>query len=120
MAQGNFNPVNFQRGNYRIEVIRKPNADAVEVYLLATNGLETFSHHMEKGQLVATSIKEGEDYIVPLLRVSGFVWGDIVRAITNDLPNVSREEIDAELKATKYHLEDMRKLVLGESTNVQH
>lgn len=113
MAQTNFRPINYNDGNFRIEVIRRPEWDMVEVYLLSKVGGVISNGTVEDGQIIMTEIKESSESPPPFLKISGFIWDTFVRALTNDLPNISREEIDAELKATKYHLEDMRKLALS-------
>ena len=98
--------------NFKVTVMRKPGMDLFEIYLINyINGKLYIYNANEDGRLVATEIEEGSGEGKPLLAIPGSIWGDIVRAINKDLPNIEREEIDAELKATKYHLEDMRTIV---------
>ena len=98
----------------KIEVIRRPESDRYEIYLLERSGSGVRNGNVGKdGGIVFKQIpeahKEGE--VKPLMSISGCFWGEFVRAISSDLPNVTKDEIDAELKATKFHLEDMRSLV---------
>lgn len=62
------------------------------------------------GYLVMTKGKEGQEYI-PTIRVKSRVWEGIARALQGIIPNEEEKESTSELKATKYHLEDMRKLL---------
>lgn len=99
--------------NFEVIVNRKPEWDAYEVFLINRVNGKVYNHHVTKdGAVEAVEIKEGDYEPKPLLRIPGLYWQEIVRAISKDLPNVTKDEVDAELKATKYHLEDMRKLVL--------
>lgn len=99
--------------DFRVEVIREPWKDSVKVYLLQSFPTGTVAYSMEGGVLVGRSLEEGVSEISPLLAINGFMWEQVVRALTSSLPNIQKDTVDAELKATKYHLEDMRKMVLG-------
>jgi hypothetical protein len=66
--------------------------------------IQITAHKVERGQLCPSSDFGGRD--VPL---------DLLRALAEALQMggyIPKSAVDAELKATKYHLEDMRKLVL--------
>jgi len=97
---------------FKVHVNQKPGWDLWEIFLVSRIGNDVYNHNVDKnGNLIAKKIIAGVSATEPLLRISGSLWGDIVKAISSDLPNVERDVIDADLKATKYHLEDMRKLV---------
>jgi hypothetical protein len=63
----------------------------------------------DKGQLVMTEYKDGVDF-PPSLSLPYYAWKSIKSAM---LDNQEREksEVEAELIATKRHLEDLRKIV---------
>ena len=63
----------------------------------------------KNGYLKLTEVKEGES-TDPILRIPGSAWQGLAEALRGVVPDTDVKEIDAELKATKYHLEDMRKL----------
>jgi len=67
------------------------------------------------GRLVMTLTKEGEAAAQPLLVLPTPVWQMIVDAIAQKTPPSKKEAVDAELTATKFHLEDMRHLVFSQS-----
>lgn len=88
-------------------------SDQVKVWLgYRNNQTGGFSNATvgEKGVLVITEIKEGEEY-PPLLTMPRYVWGMLVDAINEQVPNEPKEVVDSELKATKFHLEDLRKMI---------
>jgi len=98
---------------FKIEVNRKPGYDLWEVYLGRYDGKDLYVYNADKGgNLIATRVDEGKDNVKPLLKVPSMLWRQLVLAISKDLPNIQKDVVDSELKATKYHLEDMRKLVL--------
>lgn len=69
------------------------------------------------GFLVMKLYKESEPLPTPLFVIPGMAWKPFVDAVTEALPPIEKEVVDAELKATRFHLEDMRKLagLVGEN-----
>ena len=99
---------------FKIEVIRRPGHDQYEIYLLEQSPSGVANGNINKdGVIEMKKVPEvaKESEVKPLMRISGYWWGEFVRAVAEDLPNITKSEVDAELKATKFHLEDMRKLL---------
>ena len=66
------------------------------------------------GYLTMKEIKDGAMEETPTIRLNAVVWEAFAEAIRGVLPPaIDKKEVDAELKASKYHLEDMRKLVFN-------
>jgi len=66
----------------------------------------------ENGHMKATEVEDGMEPPSPLMIIPQDMLQDIVDAFTEKVPPTKRERVEAELEATKYHLEDMRKLAL--------
>jgi len=97
------------------EVIAQEGVGAwtVKVWLIEKSYKPSVAH-IKDGHLELSEIKEGSDYEVePTFSLNMDAWRAIKMAMLN---NVEREKstIEAELGATKYHLEDLRKLVFKE------
>lgn len=87
--------------------------DMSDVWIFRREGEKHFLAHFTKQGLIEFSkIKEGEYQNDPTMRIPTLLVQDIVDAFTKEIPPTKKEAIDSELKATKYHLEDMRKIVL--------
>lgn len=65
----------------------------------------------KEGFLLATVVKEGEMAPNPLMILPFEFVDQFVDALIEKIPPVKKEVVESELNATKYHLEDMRKLV---------
>jgi hypothetical protein len=63
-------------------------------------------------------MKEGEALAQPLMVLPTPVWQLIVDAIAEKTPPSKKEALGAELSATKFHLEDMRRLVFDQPTEL--
>lgn len=99
---------------FKFHINRKPGWDAWEIYLTKRAGLELFVINVGKdGLLTEKKVKEGSTESEPFMVIPGNLWERFVNAINEDLPNVKKEVVSAELESTKYHLEDMRKLVFN-------
>ena len=86
--------------------------DMVEVFVYERFADNVSLYNIDsKGDVVVTSMKKGTQNPKPFFRLPGYIWEDFVLTLTDELPNIKRDVVDAELKATKYHLEDMRDLV---------
>ena len=64
-------------------------------------------------------LKEGAAPSEPFLRIPQDVWQLIVDAATETTPPTKKERVEAELEATKRHLDDMRHLVF-DSPHQEH
>lgn len=64
----------------------------------------------EDGHMTLTERKEGEQN-PPFMVIPYEAWSAFQELFSAVTPNIDAKEIDAELKATKFHLEDMRNLV---------
>lgn len=54
--------------------------------------------------------------IQPTMIIPRMVWDTLVESFKKEKTTYHEKEVDAELKATKYHLEDMRNLVFHKQT----
>lgn len=66
--------------------------------------------HIVNGQLEMTEIQEGATDPEPTLRLPVEVW-NAFKEVLIDKKFREKSEVEAELGATKYHLEDMRTLL---------
>lgn len=101
--------------NSHFEVVANPRigTDAVEVYFVSRNGTApSIIHFDQEGYTHVDDIKAGVEQ-KPTMIIPRSYYEELVRALSNDLPNINRDVVNAELSATKYHLEDMRRLVLN-------
>lgn len=75
---------------------------------------KAFNGYTKEGELVWEEVKEGATYdkYTPFLKVGRwFPIQEMVDALTDTKKATEQVETLSELKATKYHLEDMRKLL---------
>lgn len=99
-------------GDWRCIVIQEPWNNRVKIYLFQVANGRTMQSSIKDGKMELREIKEGQDpEDKPLLQVSREVWQALSDTLREVIPNIEKNEVDAELKATKYHLEDMRKLI---------
>lgn len=99
-------------GNWKAVIEHEPWSNSVRVWLAELVHDKTFVANIKDGVIEMTEIKEGQTPEKPLLVINGQAWEAISEALSDALPPIKKEIVDAELKATKYHLEDMRKLAL--------
>jgi hypothetical protein len=93
-----------------------PWSDAVELWIgRQENGRFYRASVAEGGLLNMTEVEKGSEQTSPTLVVSATVWDGLAEALRGVVPQVDKREVDAELKATKYHLEDMRNLVFEQT-----
>lgn len=95
--------------------------DYLDIRLVKHELGKSYNGYLDKGRLEWQEIPEGSMWdgfhsfmVVPY----NFPIQELVDALTDSkvLPPTKQVEIDAELKATRRHLEDMRKLVFKEDT----
>lgn len=95
-----------------VSVSSKPYNDQVEVWFAFQSGVLTQVCHFNKtGTIVLTKLKEGDLNPEPTMKISRAIWDGLRQAINGVEETPQKQSLDAELKATKYHLEDMRKLL---------
>lgn len=102
---------------YKIVVQEKPWSLNVDIYILE-KGYRTSLASVEKGYLVMTEVKEGAEVGKPTLTIPLEVWEILKKEMIDDKVR-EKSEIEAELMATKYHLEDMRTLALPTQESVK-
>lgn len=95
-------------GEWKCVVMNEPWNMNVKVYLIneAQRKVATLS---QDGHVVMTEAVEGVSQ--PFMTLPYNAWQSIISAMGEVEPDVKREATDSELKATKYHLQDMRKLL---------
>ena len=107
-----FQSYSKDNGEWRVFVQPNPAGWSVRVYIIQRQGTDSFLAEMHSGHFVMVKIKEGERNPTPTMEVRQDVWQLIVDALANTTTPTKQGAVDTELKATKYHLEDMRSLVL--------
>ncbi len=78
---------------------------------------KSFNGYLEKGILQWVEVPEAamNDTMTPFMRIPrNFDTQMLIDALTNQKKATEQVETLSELKATRYHLEDMRKLVFKE------
>lgn len=93
--------------------------DYLDVRLVKHEMGKSYNGYLDKGRLEWQEIPEGSDWnqFHPFMVIPHrFPIQELIDALTDErvLPPTKQVAIDAELKATKYHLEDLRKLVFKE------
>ena len=102
----------FEPEKWKVFIEKTPWNDSIKVWAGYRLPDGTFHNAtMENGSMRFTGVKGGEMPADPLLVLPMDVWQMLVDATTETTPPTKREVIDSELKATKYHLEDMRRLI---------
>lgn len=97
---------------WKVYIDKQPWNMRLKVWLVQRVNSKVFNATIGKyGQIVMTEHKEGAVDPDCLMEVPELVWQKIVDAIADKVPPTKKEAIDAELLATKFHLEDMRRLV---------
>lgn len=110
MAQNfNYNKEN-KLGEFHCIVTQEPWNDTVKVYLAQRNNGKLSTASIEGGELVMTELKGGKES-KPMLVLPYMAWETILGVLGGIPSDIKQESVDAELKATKHHLEDMRTIV---------
>lgn len=103
---------------WMISVRFKPWSDVVQVWIANRHDLKTDIYHFnENGQMVASELREGANDPEPTMVINQLIWRGIKQAFQGIEETPDKVAVDSELKATKYHLEDLRKLVFKEGDN---
>jgi hypothetical protein len=98
------------RGNWEVIEQEQIGNWTVKVYLVLKDGPRPQVAHIKDGFLEMTEIKEGEMEVKPTFDINMDAWRTLKGAMT-DKKVREKNEVEAELGATKYHLEDLRKLL---------
>lgn len=102
-----------EKENFSIFVRRGIGTFDVKVYVTERRG-NTISlwTHGKDGEILVKDVKEGEDQSdLYLLKLPGQIWDLFADGVAETVPPNKPDVIEAELSATKRHLEDMRKIV---------
>jgi hypothetical protein len=95
-----------------VSVRHQPYSDLVEVWIANQDSRgNSVCHFNKQGQMVMTLLKEGSTDPEPTMKINGWIWDGIRQAINGVEVMPDKQAVDSELKATKYHLEDIRKLL---------
>ena len=82
----------------------------VDVYLIQRGTLRPAIAHIKNNELELTELKEGQVQAEPTLTLNRDAWNALKSAMV-DKQEREKSTVESELTATKYHLEDMRKLL---------
>lgn len=106
------NPINHYT-NYRWEVIEQevPGLLQSRIYIIDRSGKNSIVRIVE-GRMELEELKEGVE-VQPTFSLPFDAWAALKESIISKLPKEKDVETTSELKATKYHLEDMRNLVFS-------
>lgn len=102
------------QSNIEIFVSTKPEYwDRVDIFILQKNGSEVKIGSFDKSGYLEfkNKIIEGEMNSNPTFSIPKSYLQIIIDKFTGEVPSTKEAQNEAELKATKYHLEDMRKLL---------
>ena len=95
--------------DFKLTVYNQPWNNKKSVYITRYSGniTENFSNGEWK------KVKEGFSFedIKPAIELRESMWQELIDQLSREIKPTAKAEVDAELKATKYHLEDFRKLV---------
>lgn len=69
------------------------------------------AHFSNKGELTTEEVNPGAVEVSPTMILPAMGWDRMIESFKNQETTYHEKEVDAELKATKIHLEDMRDLV---------
>jgi hypothetical protein len=95
-------------------IVNQDYGDFKTIYLVKNELGKIYNGTPDKyGNIKWKEVIEGSDHnqIPPLFKVNGWLWQDIVDAMVKQTPPRQQERIEGELDSTKYHLEDLRKLL---------
>ena len=99
----------FHGENWEIIEREAVGSFTVKIYLIYRDSIISLAH-IENSRVVLTEIKDGKEEQLPTFDMPLDAWRALKSAMI-DKKVKDIKEVDAELIATKYHLEDMRKIV---------
>jgi hypothetical protein len=103
------------KDNWKVFAQDEPWRMSKAIYLIHDGNRKEIAS-IEKGNLVMTEVKEGAVNPEPTFRLPWEVW-EAIKEVLIDTKVREKGEVEAELKATLYHLEDMR-LLAGVKSNI--
>ena len=92
-------------------VHQEPWSDSVKVYLMYVKEGVRKVAQCKNGVVELSDYKEGSANSEPFLTLPYMGWQSLLECLGGIIPDQVEIETTSELKATKYHLEDMRKLL---------
>lgn len=95
--------------NWEIKVIENIGTLNVSIYMFQRSDKIRLAHFV-KGQIELEEMDESAIEPEPTMKIPYDVWNCLKRTMIDDKVR-EKSEVEAELGATKYHLEDMRKLL---------
>lgn len=99
--------------NIKVHVQPKYGMEAVDVFITNSGGDGYFVARIKDNHLEWEKRKDDGVELEPTMTLPLFIW-DIFKRSLMDNQERDKHTVEAELGATKYHLEDMRKLVLNQ------
>lgn len=111
MAQiNNYEPIEVRTNDGWVIVVRPvPWNDYQEIWIGQNINGKMYQFSVDKNGDLESKVVENGQEATPILRIPRNVWWSLAEAIRGVLPEPEPQK--NELTATKYHLEDMRKLV---------
>lgn len=82
----------------------------VKVWLINRSSPTPAVAHIVNGNIELAELKEGSAEIEPTFEINYDAWKALKKSMTEQKTR-EKNEVEAELGATKYHLEDLRRLL---------
>jgi len=100
-----------RNGDWRMTVFTEPWHDQVKIWLITYQKDKAYNVTYKDGSMLIKAVKEGEQIQDCFMKMPYDIYEEFCKLLS--LAEIPQEEsvTKAELTATKYHLEDMRKLV---------
>jgi hypothetical protein len=104
--------------NWEVFVDEKFGLLIVDIFIMTRNlGKRSVAHFGKDGSIQLTELKEGFYPVKPTFSLPLDLWNIFKESANKHVGTLDKKEVDAELKATKYHLQDMRRLVFKTELN---
>ena len=100
-----------RKGDWILRIDPVPWSDMVRVWLVCKTPKGAANSAIKDGRLELTEVEGGLDNPLPLMEIPSQIWEAFAEATQETVEPIKQEIVDAELKATKYHLEDFRSLI---------
>lgn len=99
-------------GDWQCVVVQEPWDFNVKIYLMFTgNGKKQIASVYNGGILLTDYEEESVNPSKPFLTMPVDSWQTLLQCMSGIVPDEEEIETGSELKATKYHLQDLRKLL---------